>query len=207
MLTHSAGVTRVDEATDGGPECLDGARGLPSQERLELGEGVLDRIEVGAVRRQVAQLGACRLDQIAHARPLVTGQVVHDDDVAWVKLRDQDPIDPGLEDVAVDRAVDDERGDDAAVAQAGDEGGGLPMAMRHAHPQPLAARATAVATGHVGAGPTLVDEHQPVGFEVDLTLEPGPAPAQHIGAVLLGGMRGLFLRVSRRRAKKRHSVP
>jgi hypothetical protein len=38
----------VGDAADGGPETLDGALGGLSQERLELGEGVLDRVEVGA---------------------------------------------------------------------------------------------------------------------------------------------------------------
>ena len=42
-----------------------------AQQRLELGEGVLDRVEVGAVGRQVAQLCAGGLDHLAHARPLV----------------------------------------------------------------------------------------------------------------------------------------
>ena len=81
------------------------------------------------------------------------------------------------------------------------------MSVRHAHAQTLAARTAAIAPGHVGAGPAFIDEHQPVGVEVDLSLEPRPALLQDIRAVLLGGMRRLFLRVSRCRAKKRHSVP
>jgi hypothetical protein len=47
----------------------------------------------------------------------------------------------------------------------------------------------------MGVQLALVDEHQPVGVEVELTLEPGPAAAQDIGAVLLGSVRSLFLRV------------
>lgn len=69
------------------------------------------------------------------------------------------------------------------------------MAMRHADPKPLAAPATPVAAGHVGGCPGLVDEHQPVGIEVELILEPLFTPGQDVGAVLFGGVRGLFLRV------------
>jgi hypothetical protein len=81
------------------------------------------------------------------------------------------------------------------------------VAVRHADAQALAARGAAVGSGHVGLGPGLVDEDQPRGVEVGLALEPGLAPLQDVGPILLAGMRGLFLRVIRRRAKKRWSVP
>jgi hypothetical protein len=48
---------------------------------------------------------------------------------------------------------------------------------------------------HVGGGPGLVDEDQSLGIEVELILEPLFAPGQDVGAILLGGVRGLFLRV------------
>ena len=81
------------------------------------------------------------------------------------------------------------------------------MAVRHADPQALAARGAAVGAGHVGRRPGLVDEDQALGIEIGLALEPGLAPLQDVGAVLLAGVRGLFLRVIRWRAKKRCSVP
>ena len=52
---------------DFSPESFDGARCGFSQERLELGESVLDRIEVGTVGRELEQLGASRLDSSAYA--------------------------------------------------------------------------------------------------------------------------------------------
>ena len=52
-----------------------------------------------------------------------------------------------------------------------------------------------------------IDEYQPVRIEVRLRLEPGLAPPQDVRAVLLRSMGGLFLRVIRRRSKKRQSVP
>jgi hypothetical protein len=63
-----------------------------------------------------------------------------------------------------------------------------------------------MAACHVGAGPGLVDEHQAVGIEVELTLEPGPALAQDVGPLLLGGVRGLFLRVMLWRSKNRQTA-
>ena len=66
------------------------------------------------------------------------------------------------------------------------------MAVRYAGPQPLTPQAAAVRAGHVGRGPGLVDEDEPVRIEVQLTFEPILAPLQHIGTLLLGGVRGLF---------------
>ena len=45
---------------------------------------------------------------------------------------------------------------------------------------------------HVGLGPCLVDEDEPVGIEVELAVEPVPAALQDVGTVLLRGMDGLF---------------
>ena len=85
----------------------------------------------------------------------------------------------------------------------------------NAGPQALSPWCPAIAAGHVGRGPEpapdlirgLIDEHQTVGIEVELTIEPGPAPLQDIGAVLLGSLSGLFFRVMRWRWKKRHNAP
>src|SRR5579863_2330053 len=150
---------------------------------------------------------SCGLDQGSYGRCLVAGQIVHDDDIADTQFWYEDALDPGLKDVAVDGAIDDERSHDATVAQACDEGRGLPVSVRGAHAQPLASEAASVAARHVGAGPAFVHEYQSVGIEVDLLLQPGRSPAQDVRAILLGGMRRLFLRVSPRRPRKRHSVP
>jgi len=74
----------------------------------------------------------------------------------------------------------------------------------HAPAAPVAAR-------HAGGCPPCasldVDEHQPVGIEAELVLEPFFTPGQDVGAVLLGGVRGLFLCVMACRGKKRWIVP
>lgn len=61
---------------------VDGARWLLPQKRFELGEGELDRVHVGAVGRQVEDLGAAGGDGLADAGDLVGGQVVEHDDIA-----------------------------------------------------------------------------------------------------------------------------
>jgi hypothetical protein len=69
------------------------------------------------------------------------------------------------------------------------------VAVREAHPQPLALPAAAMAAGHVGGGPRLVDEDEAFGFEVDLAVEPMLPLPQDVGTVLLDRVTGLFLRV------------
>ena len=49
-----------------------------------------------------------------------------------------------------------------------------------------------MASCHVGRCPRFVDEHQPLGIEVEPTIEPRLPAFQDVGAVLLGGMRRVF---------------
>ena len=81
------------------------------------------------------------------------------------------------------------------------------MAVRDADAQAFAAGGAAVGSSHVGRSPGLVDERQAFGIEIKLAFEPGLAPLQDIGSILLGRVRGLFLRVMAWRAKKRRIVP
>ena len=72
----------VDGVADRIPEGLDGACCGLFQESLDLGEGHLDRVEVGTVGRQEQDVGARGLDGLADGDGLVGRQVVEDDDVA-----------------------------------------------------------------------------------------------------------------------------
>tara|TARA_R110000850_G_scaffold123229_1_gene241222 strand:- start:427 stop:636 length:210 start_codon:yes stop_codon:yes gene_type:complete len=67
--------------------------------------------------------------------------------------------------------------------------------VREAHPQPFAFPAAPVTASHIGGGPSLVDEDEAFGFEIDLAVEPVPALPQDVGTVLLDRVPGLFLRV------------
>ena len=52
---------------------IDGSRGGLADMSLELGEGVFDRIEVGTVGRQIAELGAAGFNSLAAPKIVVTG--------------------------------------------------------------------------------------------------------------------------------------
>ena len=55
--------------------------------------------------------------------------------------------------------------------------------------------------------PGLVDEHQPFGVETGLAVPPGAPLGQHVRAVLLRRVAGLFFRVMPWRTRKRCTVP
>jgi hypothetical protein len=69
-----------------------------------------NRVQVGAVGRQVAGLGAGRLDQPAHLGRLVAGEVVHHHDVAGPQRRHQAVADVGLEAGGIGGPVEDQAG-------------------------------------------------------------------------------------------------
>jgi hypothetical protein len=70
--------------------------------------------------------------------------------------------------------------------------GGLAVAVREAYAQPFALRAAAMAAGHIGSAPSLVDKDEALRLKIDLALEPVPALLQDVGAVLLDGMASLY---------------
>lgn len=117
----------IDEAPDGILERRDRSFGCLAQERLQLREGHFDGIEVWAVGWKVEQRRAGRLDHLAHLRPFVAGEIVHDHDVALRQFGDEHLADIGLEGVAVDRTIDDEGRDEAPERERADEGRRFPM--------------------------------------------------------------------------------
>ena len=62
------------------------------------------------------------------------------------------------------------------------------MSVRHRRQQPQSARRPAIASRHIGGGPSLIDEDQVVGIERGLAANEGPALLGYVGAILLGGM-------------------
>src|SRR5665213_3364436 len=63
-------------------EGFESSRACFAQQGLQFGEELFDRIEVGAVWRQIAQRRADSLDGFADTLDLVARQIVHHDNVA-----------------------------------------------------------------------------------------------------------------------------
>ena len=123
------GREEVEELADFSPGGFD-VTGLGlSDEMFELGEDLFDGIEVGAVGRQEDEVSAFGSDDGAGGLAFVAAEVVKDDDIARREGRSENLLDVEEEGFAVDRPVDHPRRINPVVAQRGDEGQGLPMAV------------------------------------------------------------------------------
>jgi hypothetical protein len=103
--------------SDLSPCCLDGPRLGHSHEVLELGEELLDGVEVGAVGRQKEHVGSRLADSASRCPAFVAAEIVEDDDIPFGEGRSQYLLDVEGEEFAVDGAIDDPRGIDAIDPQ------------------------------------------------------------------------------------------
>jgi hypothetical protein len=85
--------------------------------------------------------------------------------------------------------------EDPAGAQAGDERDRLVMAVRYGGAHPATAPTAPAFARHVRGSPGLVDEHQLSRVEIELPGKPNLSLLQNVRALLLLGVRGLFLKV------------
>ena len=90
----------------------------------------------------------------------MAAEIVHDHQVARFEGRDENLIDIGAEDHAVDRAVDDAGRGEPVAAQRRQEGEGPPFAERRLGDQTLTFGAPPVRARHVRLRPGLVDEDE-----------------------------------------------
>mgnify|MGYP006932284070 CR=1 FL=1 len=83
---------------------------------LDLGECLLDGVEVWRVGRQVPQTGASCANGAADLDRFVAAQIVHDDDVPGANGVEQLLFDPGTEARTVNRPVENAWRDDPVTA-------------------------------------------------------------------------------------------
>ena len=182
----------VEQGADAPPRGFLGALGSLAQQVFELCEDLLDRVEVGAVGRQEQEARAFGPDRGPDGGLFVAGEIIQDDDIAWLERRTELLLDPLREGRAIDRLIEDERGIDPVAAQSSDEGHGFPVAIRHLGMEPLAFGCPAPQWGHVGFGPCLVHEDEPGSVRLPLILLPLLAPSGDLGPQLFGGKHAFF---------------
>lgn len=168
------------------PQGIKRSSGEFTQQGFEFGEELLDRVEVWAVGGKEHQFGAGGFNGSLHGGSLVRAQVVHDDDIAGRQSWEQKLLYPVAKELSVYGAVDDARRGDGIMAQGGQEGAGLPVAVRNAADQALASRGTTIEACHVGLHPGFVDEDELRRVELDLALGPGSPGIGDVRPFLLG---------------------
>jgi hypothetical protein len=182
----------ADEGADASLEALDGALGSFAQERLEGMEHHFDRIELRRVWREVSQLRPASMDRFVDAGDLVERNVVDGDDVPSPERGSETLLDVGQERFSIHGSLDQHRGDDAGLTEAGDEGQRFPVAQRNIANQAFSAWAPAVEADHVGGNGRLIDKDKASGVKQPLLAYPAPARPSHVGALSLCGAQAFF---------------
>jgi hypothetical protein len=148
---------------------------------------------VRAVGRQVEQAGASGPNCFANTGDLVGGEVVEHHHVTPGQNRREELPHVGEEGLAGHGTVQNQWRDEAGAAQARDEGGGAPVAVRRGIDQALASWAPAVAPDHVRGRAGFIQEHEAPGVHVALPDPPVAAILGDVSSVLLGRPQLLFL--------------
>jgi hypothetical protein len=182
----------TEQGADALPGCFDGSLGSFSEQRFQLGEHLLDGIEIGTIRRQKEKMRADRTDGPAYGVALVAAEIVHDDDVSGLERRHEELLDIGFEAFAINRSIEDARRLDPVVPQRRKERECLPMPVRRLSAQALPSRPPAVGADHVGFCPGLIDEDETGGINLSLMPFPACPSARDVGPVLLGRQQRFF---------------
>jgi hypothetical protein len=182
---------------------LVGSRLGLSEQGLELGEDLLDGVEVGRIFRQEHEAGSDIPDRLSHRLSFVRAEIVEDHDVARLQRRREELIDIGAEALAVDRSIEQARRVDAVVAQGSEESRGLPLALRDLVDKALSLRRPAAKPCHIGLRPGLIDEDEAPGVDEPLIGAPARSMTAYVPAVALARDERLFLNVTPILRKKR----
>ena len=163
-----------------------------AEQMFELGKYLFDRVQVGRVFWQEEELGAHRTDELTNCFALVASQVVQDDDIAGTKRRQKNLLDIGPEAHAIDWSLDEPGCIDPVMAQGRQKGHGLPAAVGNLGGKSVPAQCPSPQGRHIGPGPGLVDEDQPVSFDAALIFCPLEAPPRHVGTIAFASCHAFF---------------
>ena len=136
---------QLERDGDQAADLLEGAWTRGAQEGFQFGEREFNRIEVRTVGREELHAGADLLDRGPDFRLLVDGEVVEDDDVAWIQRRHQHLFDVREEGRTIDGPIEHRRRAEPLQTERGDDRVGLPVTTRGVVVESGAARAAAVA--------------------------------------------------------------
>ena len=177
---------------DGVGSTLQCIRGKFAQHRFQLGEELLDGVEVGTVCGKVDENGAAPLNRLVHPSDLVNGDIVHEYDVTAFESWCENLFDVGPERLAIHRTFEHERCGHTLLAKSRNKRSGLPIPVQHLLHQTLATGRAAVDAGHIARNTGFIDKNQP------LWIKPRLPPAQrvtlrdHVGPILFGGVQAFF---------------
>jgi len=160
--------------------------------RLEFGKCQFNGIEVGAVRRQVADANPSSREQPTDVLDFMGGEVVEDERVTLTQLWTEHLLQINRENLGIDRAFDQKGSFDAFMAQGCNKSGTLPVAVRDGAETTLAHQAATMVAGHLGVQAGFINKHQLADIPAGLLRSPKPPGGFNVRPILLGGARRFF---------------
>lgn len=148
------------------------ASGRLSQMGFELGEGLFNWIEIGAVRRQVAKADTSIRKDMANSLDFVCGQVIQNERVARTQAGSQHLLEINQEDLGVHWPLHQKRSIYLLMTQGRDERGSLPMTLGHRTETALAALAAAIQSSQFGVQTRFINKHQTTDIPIRLLAPP-----------------------------------
>ena len=173
-------------------DVVEGPRSRRPHERFQFRERHLDRIEVGTVGRQKADLRAGGLDRHAHLWLFVDGEVVEHHDIASAKGRGQHLLHVGPKAGGIDRPIEHGRRREPVGPQRGDDRVRLPMPAGRVIAEPHAAETAPVAAQQVGRDAAFIDEDVLPGVAQRQPVAPAPPLSGDVGTPLFVGVYRFF---------------
>jgi len=140
-------------------ELFSGAGCCLTQMRFEFGKRRFDRIEVGAIRRQIAQFDASGPQKGFHPMDFVRGQIVQNQRVARMQARHEHSLEIHQKDLGIQRPIHQKRSGDLFVAQGRQKRRTLPMTVGEDTSATFALGAAAIQTGQLGMEARFVNKH------------------------------------------------
>lgn len=182
----------MEEGSGGEKEAIEAALSGFAQMSFQLGEEVLDGVEIRAVGRQEHQGSAPGFDGLTDPGHLVRTQIVGDDKIAWPQGRAQHLAHVFQKGRPVHRAIQKPGSLQAIAAQGRHESIGVPVAVGDFVYAALALLSSTVSARHIGGEARFIQKDQSGAFPSPLIAAPLLSRQPHVLALLLAGVQRFF---------------
>lgn len=182
----------IERRGDEGIDLVEGARSRRPQEGFQFGEREFDRIEVGTIRRQKAELRTDRFDRGANLWLLVDGEVIEHHHVPGAQRGNEHLLDVGKKRGIVDRSVEDRGRGQAVDPQGRNHRVGLPVPVGRVIAEPQAAETPTVTAQEVGRDARFVNEDVVARIAQREPVLPSPPRGRDIRTPLFVGVYRFF---------------
>ncbi len=167
---------------------------LSTQKRLHFGESLLNRREIGRIRRQEQEVTPSSFDSLFHARSLMNAQIIQDHDLSGTQAGSKQLLYIDLKSGSIRGSIQDESFSHALRRQRSDQRHDRSIVARNLADGSLPSGSIGIQRGQSNMGASLIDKHQIRSLQLLSLLTPGRTSCM----ILLACYERLFFRVQPR---------